>query len=115
MWYDSTGFYQQEAAIVDYTTGIVHLCSPDGILLDVAESELSSEDLRYVRSLGVWRKAQRRVIIRTYRFLPFTEVARDSRLAADYPLVSRAPISHQIISHICQQLPRSLLVVSQLP
>ena len=114
MWHDSTGFYQQEAAIVGYKAGVVHLCSADGILFDVAESELSSEDLRYVRSLGVWRKAQYRVIVCTYRFLPFTEV-RDSRLAADYSLVSPAPIPYQIISHTCQQLLRSLLILSQLP
>lgn len=88
MWRDSTGFYQHEAAIVDYKAGIVHLCSPEGILLDIDESELSSEDLCYVQSLDVWRKAQHKVITYTYHFPPFTEVARDSSLAAGYPLVS---------------------------
>ena len=50
MWYDSTGFHRQEAALVDYQAGIVHLSSSDGMLLEVPESKLSGDDLVYVRS-----------------------------------------------------------------
>jgi len=50
MWHDSTGFHRQEAALVDYKAGIVHLSSSDGTLLEIPESKLSGDDQAYVRS-----------------------------------------------------------------
>ena len=68
---------------MDYKTGIVHLSSSDGTLLEIPESKLSNEDLTYVRSLGVYTKAQHRVIASIHHFLFFTEIAYDNRPAAD--------------------------------
>jgi hypothetical protein len=43
-WHDSTGSHRQDAALVDYKAGIVHLSSSAGILLEIPESELSGDD-----------------------------------------------------------------------
>lgn len=43
-WQDSTGFHRQEAALVDYEAGIVHLSSSDGVLLEIPENKLSGVD-----------------------------------------------------------------------
>lgn len=54
---------------MDYKSGIVHLSSSDGILLEIPESKLSSEDLTYIRSLDVCAKAWRRAIASIHHFL----------------------------------------------
>ena len=44
---------------MDYKAGIVHLSSSDGMLLEIPEGKLSGNDLNYIRSQDVYRKAQR--------------------------------------------------------
>ena len=47
---------------MDYLAGVVHLFSPNtGTLLEIPESKLSAEDLGYIRTLDVYKKAQRKV------------------------------------------------------
>jgi len=64
-WHDSTGFHRQEAAFVDYNTGVVHLSSSDGTPLEIQEDKLSTEDLNYIRSLDMHKRAQWKVIAGT--------------------------------------------------
>lgn len=64
---------------MNYKTGTIYLSSSDGTPLEIPECKLSKDDINYVQSLEVYRKAQRRVIFHTYHFLPFTEVTRNSR------------------------------------
>jgi len=59
-WHDSTGLHRQEAALVDCKAGVVRLSSSDGILLEIPESDLSEDDLGYVRSQG-YGKGQQKV------------------------------------------------------
>ena len=61
VWHDSTGLHRQDAAIVDYEAGIVHLSSSDGTLLEIPEGKLSPEDLTYVRSQDVYKKGKPKV------------------------------------------------------
>ena len=61
VWHDSTGSHQQDAALVDYNGGIIHLSSSDGTLLEIPEGKLSPEDLNYVKSLYGHKRAQRKV------------------------------------------------------
>ena len=61
VWHDSTGLHRQDAALVDYKAGIVHLPSSDGTLLEIPESELCQEDIDYVRSQDVYKRAERKV------------------------------------------------------
>lgn len=68
---------------MDYKTGIVHLFSSDGTLLEIPESKLSSEDLTYIRSPDVCENAHSKVIASIHHFVPFTEISRDNRPAAD--------------------------------
>ena len=46
---------------MDYNAGIVHLSSSDGMLFEIREGKLSPDDLDYVRSLDVYKKAQHKV------------------------------------------------------
>ena len=61
VWHDSTGLHQKDAALVDYKAGIVHLSLSDGTLLEIPESELCQEDIDYVRSQDVYKRAERKV------------------------------------------------------
>lgn len=61
MWHESTGSHRQEAALVGYNAGIVHLSSPDGTLLEIQEGKLSPDDFNHVRSLDVYKNWKRKV------------------------------------------------------
>jgi len=63
MWHDSTGSHRQEAALVDYSAGVVCLFSPDGTLLEIHESKLSPDGLNYVRSLDVDKRWKWKVTV----------------------------------------------------
>jgi len=67
-WHDSTGSHRQDAALVDYNGGIVHLSSSDGTLLEIPEGKLSPEDQNYVRSQ--YRRKKRKRTVTTYIY-PF--------------------------------------------
>ena len=45
-----------------YNSGIIHLSSSDGAVLEIPESKLSRDDLDYVRSLYVHKKGRGKVI-----------------------------------------------------
>jgi len=51
---------------VDYNAGVIRLSLPDYTSLEIQEGKLSPEDLNYVRSLDVYKRAQRRVIVCTH-------------------------------------------------
>jgi hypothetical protein len=61
VWHDSTGSHRQEAALVDYKAGIVHLSSSDATLLEIPEDKLSPDDMDYVRSQDVYKEEKRKV------------------------------------------------------
>ena len=61
MWHDSTGFHRHEAALVDYSAGIVHLSSPDGTLLEIPEGKLCQVDIDHVRSRDIYKGGERKV------------------------------------------------------
>ena len=42
-----------------YNDGIVHLSATDGILLEIPEAKLSPNDLTYIQSQDVYKKAQK--------------------------------------------------------
>lgn len=53
IWRDSTGLHRQEAALLSYKEGIVHLSSSDGSLVVIPEDQLSQDDLNYLESQNV--------------------------------------------------------------
>lgn len=46
---------------MDYKAGIVQLSSSDGEILEIPEIKLSEDDLSYIRSQDMYRKAHRKV------------------------------------------------------
>lgn len=56
-WHDSSGVHRQEAALVGYKDGVVHLSSPDGMLEEISEDKLSRADITYLRSQVVYETA----------------------------------------------------------
>ena len=46
---------------MDYQAGVIHLSSFDGTLLEIRESKLSPDDLNYIRSKDVYKRAQVKV------------------------------------------------------
>ena len=68
VWHDSTGLHRQDAALVDYKAGIVHLSSSDGTILEIPKGKLSPEDLTYVQSQDVYKQGKRKVTPYLFRF-----------------------------------------------
>ena len=52
---------------MDYKTGVVHLSSSDGTLLEIPESKLSPEDLTYVRAQDIYKKGKHKVTSYLFR------------------------------------------------
>jgi len=67
---------------VDYQAGIVHLSSSDGTPPETRESKPSVDDLNHIQSQDVYKQVRRMVITLACYFLPFTEIACDSRSTA---------------------------------
>ena len=44
-----------------YNDGVVHLSATNGILLEIPEAKLSPNDLTYIQSQDVYKKAQKKV------------------------------------------------------
>ena len=61
IWSDSAGLHLQEATLVGYRDGTVHLSSSDGTALEIPEIKLSSDDLAYIQTQDVYKKAKRKV------------------------------------------------------
>lgn len=96
MWYDSTGFHQQNAALVDYKTGIVHLSSSDGTLLEIPEGKLSPDDISYVRSQDIYKKRKREVVFYLFRFPVHLLILFGAGFSRRYVLSSSVPTSFRL-------------------
>ena len=63
IWSDSAGLHLQEATLVGYKDGTVHLSSSDGTALEIPEVKLSSDDLAYIQTQDVYKKAKHKVTL----------------------------------------------------
>ncbi|KAF9781279.1 kinase-like domain-containing protein [Thelephora terrestris] len=60
IWHDTEGLHQQNAALADYKDGVVHLCTADGTFFEIPEERISRQDVDYLRSQDVYKKAFRK-------------------------------------------------------
>ena len=81
-WHDSTGVYRQEAALVGYKDGIIHLYSSDGARLEIPEVKLAQEDITYLRAQDGCEKCQPKRQGFIYRMLQRKVISCPLRLSS---------------------------------
>lgn len=82
---------------MDHNAGVVHLSSSNGTSIEIHEDKLSTEDLNYVRSLDMQKRAQRRVITSTCYPPFFAELVCGRGTLSVYSSPSYAPHPHSLL------------------